>query len=285
MEKKSLSCLLKQSFIYWVTCVSFCIFRLNKSIPSIFHYSLHLLNLLFLSLPSGLFPICLHLSYRAHFQFWSQYLKPRWSQDVSHVLPYLRAREAPVFNAQTSKVNLPYSEMAFLCLQQSYLRIISKRMEAALGFTNYFHCWGFPKKGKHIYFEKQVISRIWGWESLTPSKTEAAPVQISPTSASPLWMYLFCYCKSWFATEILFLLPPIKGTSVNCAFTLQKNKVNKCWRRNKLSSTSLMGTQNLWYSTQILSQAKKLVGMICFLPQPLDYLIKQLFGAKRIIRK
>lgn len=194
-EKNRLSCLLKQPFIYRVTCVSFCIFRLNKSIPSIFHYSLRLLNLLFLSLPSGLFPICLHLSYRAHFQFQSQYLKLRWSQDVSHVLPYLRAREAPVFNAvsQTSEANLPYSEMAFLCLQQPHLRLISKWTEAARGSTHYFYCWGFPKKGKHIYFEKQVRSHIWGWESPTPSKTEAAPVQTSLNSASPLWMY------SWFA--------------------------------------------------------------------------------------
>lgn len=75
-KKKLLSCFLKQAFTYWVTCVSFCIFRPNKSIPSTFHHSLRLLNLLFLSLPFGLLPICLHLSYRAHSQFQSQYLKP-----------------------------------------------------------------------------------------------------------------------------------------------------------------------------------------------------------------
>lgn len=81
-------------------------FRLNKSINSIFHYSLHLLNLLFLSLPSGLSPFCLHLSYRVCFQFQSQYLKPYWSQAVSCVLPHVRARQAPVFMWHLKPVRL-----------------------------------------------------------------------------------------------------------------------------------------------------------------------------------
>lgn len=187
--------------------------------------------------------LCLHLSYRARFQFRSQYLKPRWSQDVSHVWPYLRAREAPLFNgvSQTTKINVLYTEMAFLCLQQTRLRLVCKWTEATCGSTNYFYYGGVPRKGKHIYFEKQIIPHIWGWESTTPSKPEAVRVWIPLTSASPLWVSLFRYSKSWFAAEV----------SLSFITICTEDICKLCSHSSKRMQVSSFNTHSIFFSSQV----------------------------------